>query len=127
MHFSHKHPLLPHLGITQQHRASRGPIPRPAPHPPDAIRVVEVIVLLAVGVQFARQRQIGDLALRGGGFPVVFHAPADAVDVAVEEAGVAVFPQQDQGVGEGEEPVGYLELERLGGLRVMVLDLGGVG
>ena len=83
------HPQLPHVRIAQHHRTPVRPIPCPPPHPPDHIRLVEVVVLLAVGVALPRQREIGDSSAGGGRQPVVLDAALDAVDVAVEEAGVA--------------------------------------
>lgn len=124
-HLPHKHPLLPHLGITHQHHHPRRAIPRPPPHPPDTIRGIEIIILLAIRVQLSGEGQIWDLALRRRGFPVVFNPALDAVEVAVEETGIAVRAEEDQRVRVGEEPVGDLQLEGLAGLGVVVLDLGG--
>ena len=88
MQLAHIHPLLPRLRVTHHHRHSIRMVPGPASYPADHVRVVEIVILLAVREQLARQRQVWDLALRGGLAPVVFAAAFEAVQVAVEEAGV---------------------------------------
>ncbi len=95
MHLPNKHPLLPLFRITQQDRRPIPTIPRPPPHPPNQIRLIKVIILLAIRVQFPGEAQIGDFALRGGREPVVRYAAAEAVDVAVEDAGVAGLAEED--------------------------------
>jgi hypothetical protein len=65
-------------------------VPGAAAHPANNVLVVEIVVLLAVRVQFAREGEIGDLALGCGAarVGVVRDAAFEAVEVAVEETGV---------------------------------------
>jgi hypothetical protein len=51
--------------------------------------------LLAVSVQLAREDEVRDFTLSGRRFPVILNAAFDAVDVSVEDAGVAVFAKKD--------------------------------
>lgn len=88
MQLPDKHPLLPGFRITHQHRHAIGVVPGTPPHPADNVLVVEIVVLLAVREELARKRQVGDFSLCGGGAPVVGDAAFEAVEVAVEEAGV---------------------------------------
>lgn len=63
---------------------------RPAAHPADARLEVKIVLLLAVGVQFARKGDVGEFTRAGGGKGVLAFG---AVEVAVEEAarGVSGF------------------------------------
>ena len=90
--------------------------------PADALRLVEVVILPAVGVQLAGEAEVGQLAAAGDaeGLDVVGRVAADAVQIAVEDARVAGLAEQDQGVGERLEEGLDADFERLVGLRVVV-------
>jgi hypothetical protein len=120
MHLAHKHPLLAHPRIRDEHRTPIPPIPGAPPHPPHQIRLIKVIILLAVRVQLPRQTEVRDFALGRGRQPVVVDAALEAVDVAVEDAGIAGVAEEDQRVGVDGEPAGDGGGEGLGGLRVVV-------
>ena len=116
------HSLLARPRVAQHARQAvrvvRGALARPA----DAGRVVEVVVLLAVGVQLAGQAEVGQLAAAGGGegLDIVRRVAADAVQVAVEDARVAGLAEEDQRVGERLEEGLDADFEGLVGLRVVV-------
>ena len=87
-----------------------------AADPADAVGIVEAVLLLAVGVAAAGLDHLAE---------VRHHRPVPggvAVVVGIEHAGHAVLPQQDQGVGQGLEPVRDEGLQTLPVLGVVVVD-----
>ena len=66
----------------------------------DAVRVVPVVFLVAVGVEVSCEDEIGELSAAGGWFGVL---ALYAVEVAPEDAWVALFAEEDERVGEGFE------------------------
>lgn len=87
----------------------------------NAIGVVKVIVLFAVGVEFASQRHIGKLVTTRRWFRLLAFA---SVEIAVEETGVAVLAEEDQGIGKRLEETLDGSLDGLTLLGVVVLDDG---
>lgn len=67
-----------------------------SPHPANAIGIIPVIVELAISVEFAGEDQVGELVAAGRWSGVFAFC---AVEVAVENAGVAVTAEKDQTVG----------------------------
>lgn len=114
-----RHPNLPRSLVAHHARQPRRPIPRAAAHEANAIRIVPVILLVAVGIQVAGEDQVGQLAAARRGFFVRF---CQAVQVAVEGAGVAFFAQEDEAVGEGLEEAFDAGGHCLAGLGVVVGD-----
>ena len=124
MHLAHEHPFLAHTSIAQCHCAAVYSIPSSSSGPADQVRFVEVVVLLAVCVQLAGEAKVRDLAGCHGGKPVLVNTAFDAIYVTVEEARVAGFPEENESIGKGKEPIGYRCSEGLRWLGVMVLDNG---
>lgn len=73
--------------------------------------------MFTVGVEFAGEGEVWE-STAAGGWEGVF--AFDAVEVAVEEAGVAVVAEEDEGVGEGFEEGFDGGFEGLVGLGVVV-------
>lgn len=86
-------------------------------HPPNAVGVVPVVVQLAVCEELACEDQIGKFVAAGRRFGVVAFC---AVEVAVEDAGVAIAAEKDQGVGKGLEEAFDGSFDSLAGLGVVV-------
>ena len=92
--------------------------------------MVEVIVLRSVGVFPSRaEKDVDQEAVRGHDHAVALAVSSAVlvrgpVVVGVEDAGIALAPQQDQGVGQGLEPRLDRRLEGLKGLRVVVVHEG---
>lgn len=119
VHLADVHALAPRAGVAHDHGAAPGAVPRAVAHPAEAGRVVKVVLLLAVGEELAREGELGERArARGADGRVAL----GAVEVAVEDAGVARGAEEDEGVGEGLEPVGHGRCEGLAGLSVVVHD-----
>jgi hypothetical protein len=70
-------------------------------------------------VQLAREHEVGELAAARGRLGVL---AARAVEIAVEDARVALGAEQDQGVGERLEPARYRRFDCLAALGVVVRD-----
>ena len=93
----------------------------------DAVWLVEIDVLLAVSVVFPGVEEIYE-ALDLGEFDLVLLTVAAvvsvfrAVEVGVENAGVALRPEENQGVGERLEPSSDGRFECLERLRVVIID-----
>lgn len=83
----------------------------------NAVLLVPVVVLVAVGVALAREHDVGELAAARGGLGLVALC---TVEVAVEDARVALAAQQDQRVGERLEEALDRRLDCLTGLRVVI-------
>lgn len=84
----------------------------------DAVGVVKVVVLFAVCVETAGQGHVGEfVSARWSFFVLAF----DAVEISVEETGIAVVAEEDQRVGEGLEETFDWCLDCLTLLRVVVL------
>lgn len=79
--------------------------------------MVPVVDTVAVGEQLARANNV--VELRDAVLRVV---AAAAVHVAIEDAGVAIRTEEDEGVRERLEPRGHPVLERLADLRVVLLS-----
>lgn len=79
--------------------------------------VVEVVVLLAVGEQLAREDQVGQLVAAARRLRVL---ALHAIQIAVEDARVALVAQQDQRVGQRLEEALDRRRHRLARLRVVV-------
>lgn len=92
MHLSNMHSLLSRPRITQYHRTSEPTIPSPVSDPADTGRVVEIILLYTISVEFAGESEVGEGAAAGGWEGVLAF---DAVEIAVEEARVAVEAEED--------------------------------
>lgn len=88
--------------------------------------VIEVVRLRSIRIELPGQEELREdgygAASWSGGRRVVGSGGAEAVEVAVEDAGVAGFAEEDEGVAEGEEPGRYGDRESLEGLGVVVLD-----
>lgn len=115
------HPLLSRPGIAQHNGTAELPIPRAVPHPADAGRKVKIIPLHAIGIEFARESKVRQRAATGWREGVLAF---DAVQVAVEEAGVAVDAEEDERVSEGLEEGLDGGFERLVGLGIVIHDKG---
>jgi hypothetical protein len=117
MHLADGHPDLARARVTHDAGQARLAIPRAAAHKANAVCVVEVVVLVAVGVELAGKNQIRQLAAaRGPGLVLAL----EAVQVAVEGARVALRAQQDQRVRERLEEALDGRLDGLPRLRVVV-------
>jgi hypothetical protein len=86
-------------------------------YPTNAVGVVPVVVQLAVCKELACENQVGKFVAAGRRFGVVAFC---AVEVAVEDTGVAIAAEKDQGVGEGLEEAFDGGLDGLAGLGVVV-------
>lgn len=86
-------------------------------YPADAVGVVPVVVELAVCEELACENQIGEFVAAGWWFRVI---SLHAVEVTIEDAGVAVAAEKDQGVGERLEEAFDGGLDGLAGLGVVV-------
>lgn len=120
VHLADVHPLRPGAGVRQDDGAAEAAVPGAVAHEPQACRVVEVVGLLAVGVELAREGELGQGAAARGGEGLLLAFRVDAVQVAVPDAGVPRVAEEDERVGEGLEPVCDLGLERLIRLCVVV-------
>jgi len=89
-------------------------------NPTDGPSVVEVIFLQTDGELLTRAKKAGDhLALW---FNWCRRVGADAVEVTVEDARLAVPAQQDKRVRERFKPVGHKRLEGLSRLTIMIVN-----
>ena len=122
MEVAHIHIFLIRPRVAHHAREAVGVVPRAFAGPADALRVVEIVVLLAIGVQLAREAEVGELPAAGDaeGLDVVAGVAFDAIEVAVEDARVAGLAEEDQSVGEGLKEGLDADFERLVGLRVVV-------
>lgn len=120
VHLTDMHPLRPGAGVGHDDGAAEAAVPRAVAHEAQARRVVEVVGLLAVGVELAREGELGQRAAARGREGLLLALRVDAVQVAIPDAGVARVAEEDEGVGEGLEPVCDRGLERLVRLCVVV-------
>lgn len=120
MHLANMHPLGTRAGIGQDDGAPEAAVPGAVAHEAQARRVVEVVGLLAVGVELAGEGELGEGAAARGREGLLLALGVDAVQVAVPDAGVARVAEEDERVGEGLEPVCDGGLEGLVGLGVVV-------
>jgi hypothetical protein len=117
MHLADGHPDLARARITHDTRQPGLAIPRAAAHKANAVCVVEVVLLVAVGVELAGKNQIRQLAAaRGPGLVLAL----EPVQVAVEGTRVALRAQQDQRVRERLEEALDGRFDGLPRLRVVV-------
>src|SRR5277367_820367 len=94
-------------------------IPSPSPHEANAIRLIKVVLLIAVGIQLPHKRQVWQFpAARDWLGMLALHA----VQVAIEELRVAFLAQQNERVRERLEEAFDGRLDSLAGLRVVVHD-----
>lgn len=109
------------VGTGVRHQASEtvGTVVGAAADETDAVCLVPVVVLFTVSVEFAGGSHVGDLVAAGGRFGVFAFC---AVEVAVENAGVSIFAQEDEGVSQRLHPPLYRRLYSLSFLCVVVLD-----
>jgi hypothetical protein len=68
MYVTDTHPLRSRLRIAHQNRTARRSIPCPSPHEPDAVRGVEVVVLVTVGIEIAGESDVREFVAAGGIF-----------------------------------------------------------
>lgn len=120
VHLANMHTLGAGAGIGQDDGTPEASVPGAVAHEAEARRVVEVIGLLAVGVELAREYQLGQAAAARGREGLLLALGVDAVQIPVPDAGVARVAEEDERVGEGLEPVGNGRLEGLVGLGVVV-------
>jgi len=92
-------------------------IPGPFSRPADTLGEIEVVVLLAISIEFAGEDEVGDFAAAGGRKRLV---ALDTVDVAIEDARIAGFAEEDQAVGKRFEPGFDSDFERLVRLGVVI-------
>lgn len=92
-------------------------IPGSFSRPANTLGKIEVVVLLAISIEFTSEDKVGDFAAATGRERVVTF---DTVDVAIEDARVAGFTEEDQAVGKGFEPGFDSDFERLVRLGVVV-------
>ena len=67
-------------------------IPGPLFRPSNTLGVIKIVMLLAVGVEFTGEDQVRNFAIAGRRKGVV---ALDTVDVAIEDAGVPGFTEED--------------------------------
>lgn len=120
MHLANVHPLGTRAGVGQDDGTPEAAVPGAVAHEAQARRVVEVVGLLAVGVELAGEGELGEGAAARGREGLLLALRVDAVQVAVPDAGVARVAEEDERVGEGLEPVCDGGLEGLVGLGVVV-------
>jgi len=111
------HSLLTRTGIAHHNRKIKSAVQGVIAGPTNAGGVVEVILLDAIGVEFAGESKVRECTTTGGGKGVLAF---DAVEVAVEEAGVTVKAEEDEGIGEGLKERLDRSFEGLVGLCVVV-------
>lgn len=120
VHLANVHPLGSGAGIGKDDGTPEAAVPRAVAHEPEARRVVEVVGLLTVGVELAREGELGQDAAARGREGLLLALRVDAVQVSVPDAGVSRVAEEDERVGERLEPVCDLRLEGLVGLGVVV-------
>ena len=110
---------LARTGVAHQAGESIFPVMGAATNETDAVGVVPVIILFAVGVQFACQSNVCKLVSTRRRLLVL---ALDSVQITVEDARVAIAAEKDQGVCQWLEEAFYRSCDRLAFLRVVVLD-----
>ncbi|KAG9701318.1 putative alpha-amylase, partial [Aureobasidium melanogenum] len=110
---SNMHLDLSRPSVAHHNRASILSVVCSSSHPSNTVGVVPVVVELAVCEELACENQIGEFVAAGRWFRVV---SLHAVEVTVEDAGVTVAAEKDQGVGERLEEAFDGGLDGLAGL-----------
>ena len=121
------HPLPALACVAHQHGEPTGVLGGAMARPADAGRMIQPILLLAVGVIAAGGHQPFEdpvVACQPHLMHLTVVAPiavVGALEVWQEQAGVTLTPQQDEGIGQRLEPSLDQRLKRLQGLGVVVL------
>lgn len=89
------HSLAARTCITHDNSASKRSVPSAVANPADAGRIIEIILLFAIGVELTRESQIWESSSAGRWEWVLAF---DAVKIAVKEAGVAIIAKEDESV-----------------------------
>ena len=103
--FASMYPADIHLLLTRSviaHYAGEavGPVPCACARPADAMSMIKVVVLLAVGIELTPQTKIRQFApTRRATWLVAFNA----VEITVEDAGIALAAEENQSICEGFE------------------------
>lgn len=96
MHLSHKHSPLSRSRVAHDYRTPVRLVPSTAAHPTHTIGFFKVVILFAIGIEFACERQVSKFVSASSWFRM---GPLRAVEVAVEKAWIAIDAEEDEGVG----------------------------